>query len=377
MNILIFSWRDPKHPNAGGAEQVMHEHMKGWVEAGHNVTFFASRIMGSLVKEETIDGVKVVRRGLQYFGVQIAGFFYYLRNSNKFDLVVDQFHGLPFFTPLYVAKPKLAVIQEVAGKVWLKNDLWRPLNWIVGVMGYLGEPFLFLLYRKIPFMTGSESARNSLMKVGIPKRNITIVQHGVIVKRPRSMPSKEKVKTVMFLGSISMDKGIDQALLTFGRLNEMGRFNFWIVGKASLGYKDYITTVTKELGLTGNLTFFGFVDQRKKFELLARAHVMINPSVLEGWGLVNIEANAMGTPVVAYNSPGLTDSVKNGINGVICKENSPNSMAKSVFDLIRDKARYRKLCLGAVSWSKKFTWDISKKLSLQLIKKVVNINGNV
>jgi len=34
MNILVFSWRDPKHPTAGGAEQVMHEHMKGWIAAG-------------------------------------------------------------------------------------------------------------------------------------------------------------------------------------------------------------------------------------------------------------------------------------------------------------------------------------------------------
>jgi len=46
MNILVFSWRDPKHPLAGGAEQVMHEHMKGWVGAGHKVTLFTSHFSG-------------------------------------------------------------------------------------------------------------------------------------------------------------------------------------------------------------------------------------------------------------------------------------------------------------------------------------------
>src|SRR3990167_7300127 len=139
MNILVFSWRDPKHPLAGGAEQVMHEHMKVWIKAGHSVTLFSSKIKG-LPTSETFDAVQIVRGGYQYLGVQIAAFLYYLKNKNKFDLLVDQFHGLPFFTPLYSKKPKLAVIQETARNVWFLNPLPRPINWLVGIIGYFGEP---------------------------------------------------------------------------------------------------------------------------------------------------------------------------------------------------------------------------------------------
>ena len=134
MRILVFSWRDPKHPLAGGAEQVMHEHMKGWVKAGHEVTLFSSRFK-NLPEEETIDGINIIRQGYQYIGVQITGFIYFLKNRSKFDLVIDQFHGLPFFTPLYIRIPKLAVIQETAGKVWFLNHLPWPLNWLVGING--------------------------------------------------------------------------------------------------------------------------------------------------------------------------------------------------------------------------------------------------
>jgi len=42
MNILVFSWRGPKHPLAGGAEQVDHEHQKGWIKGGNAVTLFTS-----------------------------------------------------------------------------------------------------------------------------------------------------------------------------------------------------------------------------------------------------------------------------------------------------------------------------------------------
>ncbi len=373
MNILVFSWRDPKHPTAGGAEQVMHEHMRGWVNAGHRVTLFASRVKG-LPRMETIDGVRIVRGGIQYFGVQIAGFIYYLRSRKNFDLIVDQFHGLPFFTPLYINKPILAVIQEVAGKVWLKNELPFPLNHIFGVIGYLGEPALFLFYRKTRFMTGSESAKKSLIKVGISSKNIDVINHGIIIERPRPFPVKEKTKTIIFLGAISKDKGIEDVLRTFSILNKKGNYKFWIVGKSSGFYEKYINDSALLMGISSNLTCFGFVSQKRKFELLARAHVMINPSLLEGFGLVNIEANAMGTPVVAYSSLGLVDSVKNGVGGVLCKRNTPEELAREVSAILKNKSIYEKLRKGGIFWSKKFDWKRSKKLSCDLIDRIAGKN---
>ena len=79
MNILILSWRDPKHPLAGGAEQSVWEHAKGWHDAGNRVTWFSSRFRGS-VATENIDGIKIVRNGYQYLGVQVAAVSYYFRN---------------------------------------------------------------------------------------------------------------------------------------------------------------------------------------------------------------------------------------------------------------------------------------------------------
>ena len=88
--------------------------------------------------------------------------------------------------------------------------------------------------------------------------------------------------------------------------------------------------------------------------------------------MVNIEANAMGTPVVAYNSPGLVDSVSQGKNGVICKVNSPSEMVDEIVSLLDDPKRYRQLEAGAVLWSRKFTWKKSRKMSLTLIEQLVN-----
>src|SRR3989304_4913798 len=80
MRILILNWRDPKNPKSGGAEIVTLEHAKAWVKKGHKVTWFTSKFAGS--------------KG------------------------TEKIHGIPFFTPLYVKKPKIAFIHEVANEIW-------------------------------------------------------------------------------------------------------------------------------------------------------------------------------------------------------------------------------------------------------------------
>lgn len=368
MNILVFSWRDPKHPLAGGAEQVMREHMKGWIAAGHKVTLFTSRFKGSL-KEEMLGGVRIIRSGHQYhLGVQLAGLLYYLKHRNDHDFVVDQFHGMPFFTPIYVKKPILAVIQETAREVWFLNPLPRPFNWIYGVVGYFLEPLVFLLYKKVPFMTGSQSAKKDLIRFGIPESNIHIVPHGVIIETPRPFPQKEKVPTIIYLGVLSKDKGIEDALRCFSLLNSKDRFQFWVVGRAETeNYDSRMKKLAEKLGLLKTIRFWGFVSQNKKFDLLARAHILVNSSVREGWGLVNIEANSMGTPVIAYKSPGLVDSVKDGISGVFSKSNTPITLANAVVALLEDKSWYLKISETSKNWSKNYSWERSVKLSLSLI----------
>lgn len=371
MRILVFSWRDPKHPLAGGAEQVMHEHMKGWIEKGHKVTLFSSRFPGS-TKNEILDDIEIIRGGYQYLGVQWAGFLYYLKNRDRYDFVVDQFHGIPFFTPLYVRKPKLAVIQEVARRVWFLNPLPWPLNWIVGVIGYFGEPLLFIPYRWTRFMTGSESAKEDVSKFGVPLKNITVIPHGVILHLPKPLPKKEKVKTVIYLGVLSKDKGIEDALRCFALLAKDGQFQYWVVGKLETPrYEKRLEAMVKELQIDQKVKFWGFVSQEKKFELLAKGHVLVNPSVHEGWGLVNIEASSVGTPVVAYRNAGLVDSVKDKKSGILCKENTPEELTRNVLALLRNINVYKKFVSGSLEWGKQFSWKKSRELSLNLIRYII------
>jgi len=143
LSILILNWRDIKHPLAGGAEISTHEHAKGWVRAGHTVTIFSSSFQDAKTREE-IDGVRIIRKGSHYT-VHLHAFIYYLTKlRGKIDLVIDEFHFIPFFSPLYIKKKKIAFIHETAEELWFKNNPF-PIN----ILGYRLEPLFFKLYKNI------------------------------------------------------------------------------------------------------------------------------------------------------------------------------------------------------------------------------------
>jgi glycosyltransferase involved in cell wall biosynthesis len=104
------------------------------------------------------------------------------------------------------------------------------------------------------------------------------------------------------------------------------------------------------------------------------------PAIREGWGLVVTEANAMGTPVVAYNVPGLRDSIKDGETGILTKENSPDSLASSAISLLKNPQLLKNLSYNALQFSKQFDWnttaEIFDEILTQILKDIPKCDSN-
>jgi glycosyltransferase involved in cell wall biosynthesis len=361
MNILILSWRGPGHPQAGGAEQATLAHATGWVKAGHVVTLFTSSFVTSK-HSGIINGVRVIRYGDQFIGVRLAAlFWYWFAKHPAIDLVVDEFHGIPFFTPVWVFRSKiLAFIHEIAGPVWHLNTWPKPFNLIPAIIGKIGEPLVFKwLYQNTPFMTVSESTKKDLELFEVKK--ITVVHNGVTLPKKLPKAAKEKVFTVIYLSAIAKDKGIEDAIKVFNILKtQIKNIQFWVVGKGIPSYVSYLQNLCPEA------KFWGYVTDTQKFKLLLRAHVMLNPSVHEGWGLVNIEANAMGIPVVGYEVSGVKDSVINSKTGILVKEGNLGELAIAL-EVIKSTKNWKHFCKG---WAENFTWEKSTNASNQLLQQI-------
>ena len=110
-----------------------------------------------------------------------------------------------------------------------------------------------------------------------------------------------------------------------------------------------------------DITYLGRVDEKRKSQLMEHCHLLLATPVKEGWGLVITEANSKGTPAIVYNVDGLRDSVKNNITGLVCRDNTPDDMAKNIIRAFKDKFLYKRLQRNALNFSKSFTFDRSYK----------------
>lgn len=111
------------------------------------------------------------------------------------------------------------------------------------------------------------------------------------------------------------------------------------------------------MGLAGRVRFHGVVDRPQ--EALARMDVLWQPSAVEGFGLVVIEAMASGVPVVSRGVGGVLDVIRDGENGLLAEERSPHHVFASSLWRLRDEAELRERLIenGVRTVRERFTWE--------------------
>src|SRR5258706_3502435 len=303
MNILILNWRDVRHPKSGGAELVTMEHAKGWVKAGHRVTWLTASYPGAK-PESAVEGVHFVRRW-GALSVYLYAPFYVLANARLVDIIVDEVHGFPFFSPLFTRKPVVVFIHEVAGEIW---DYMFPFP--KNVIGKFLEQWYFQLYRHCLFWTDAQSTVSELVERGIPKEQCIAIPCPIIkASNFRIQSSKKQLHpTYVFISRVVRMKGVEEIIKAFSFIvRTQKNATLWIVGVGERSYIEELRRMMREYGIEDHVIFFGNVSEGRKFSLLSRAHILLHASVKEGWGLVVLEAASVGTPAVVYNVHGLRD----------------------------------------------------------------------
>jgi len=360
--VLILNWRDPWHPLAGGAEFVLQQQVLYWQKQGTKIIWFSS-LYPLAERDEIKNNIQFIRRGSQYT-VHIYFFFLYItKQIPDFDIVIDCFHFIPFFTPLFIKKKKIiAVIHEVAGKLWFKN-----ISFPIASVGYTLEPYFFTAYKQTNFITGSQSTKNEIEKFTIQSKHIHIVPHGFSLIKTKKQLKKTSEPSCLFLGRITRDKGIEDVIEAFGLIQKtLPMATLFIVGQEQ--DKNILIKIYRKYPSIdmSKIKKYGFVSDEKKFEILQQAWVLLHASEKEGWGLTVIEAASQGTPTIGYDVAGLRDSIQDKNTGILVKP-SAESLANATITLLTDKNELTKLSKQAKEYSKQFTWEKSGKMSYDLI----------
>ena len=347
MRFLMLNWRDPENPEAGGAERVSLAFMRALRERGHEVFWFSNSFPGAAPAYER-DGICFVRGGGK--GTSVLAALRWYRRQPRFDLVIDQHHGIPWYAPWWCRTRCLAYIHEVLGPIW---HVFYP-----GILGWIGrwqERWTHWLYRHVPFWVPSPSTRRALEAHGV--RHVTWLPNGCDtppLPRLDPKPLTPPVRLIV-VSRLAPNKRVDHALHALALLLRRGlQAELTVVGGGAM--EQPLKELAHRMDLTHRVRFTGPLPETAKNEELRRAHFLLHSSVREGWGLNVIEANAMGTPAIVYPVDGLVDSTLDGRTGWVVAHEHPEDLAETVCRVWQNPGEYEACRRRAWERSRRFQW---------------------
>jgi len=368
VKILVINWRCMYNPLAGGAEIYLQEIFRRLVGRGHEVTQLAERYPGS-EETETIDGIKVLRMG----GAQTFNFAVY-RNLKRvvddggYDIVVDDLNKVPFYSPWIVKdRPVMAILMHLFRGSIFKEALFPLASYV-----WLLETMIPWAYKGRLFSVLSESSKKDVVRLGIEPERVAVVPPGTDFDRffvDENVP-KDPVPVLLHVGRIKRYKAVDHLLRAAELLKKRGR-EFKVVILGTGDDRPRLEKITAELALGDVVEFTGFVSEEEKVRWYRRSAVLVENSVKEGWGLIVMESNGCGTPVVVARSPGLVDSSKDGVNGLFYDYGNIGQLAEKLDLLLKDEELRMKLGRQAVGWARQWTWDGAADATEEVIKRAV------
>ena len=355
--VLVLNWRDIRHPQAGGAEQYMHEIASRWVAAGARVTWFAARPAG-MTRREKLDGIDVVRAGgpLSLYPLVALRL---LRWRKRVDFVVDCQNGIPFFSPLFV--PRSIPVVQVVHHVHQDQFATRFGTLLAAVGRFLEGRASRWIYGRRPIAAVSPSTRQELRRRLGFQGPIFIVPNGAVVARSERAPRDPQPRVVV-VSRLVPHKRLDLLLEQLPPvIDQVPGIRVDILGDGP--ELSRLRRLAADLGLAATVTFHGYQPNTVRDQLLAGAWVTASTSAAEGWGCSVIEAAGWGVPCVALNVPGIRDCVLDGRTGWLAADgNSFGSTLVAALRELADEESMHRVAAACQAWAACFTWDRSADL---------------
>lgn len=190
------------------------------------------------------------------------------------------------------------------------------------------------------------------------------------VARPRTSPAA--VPTVLSVGNLTTRKDypvlVEAAGIVVERLGAAARaIRFAIAGEGE--ERARIEALIAERGLDGKVELLG--ARADVAELMQRADVLVNSSVVEGLPITLIEAAMSGLPIVATDVGGNGEVVSDGINGFLVPPRRPELLADKICELLSDSARYAAFSAQSRSAGERFTLSACADAHLELYQAIL------
>ncbi len=329
----------------------------------------------------------IIKRFHTFGKIYFLQLFYYLfkwygiKYPNKFIYIILADARSVRFSMVFILKKywKKCVNVFHGGQL---NKIYREPSYWIRLTG-INKKFKSYLINSCANITVSEFQRNQYLEIFPELRHkLFTVHHGVDEKLFKPIPILEKILirkmygvksediVVISASRLTKNKGQDYLLKAFAKIqNKYPKVKIILAGIGD--YSEELKQLTKRLGLENKIKFTGQLSREKLAMLIAACDVsvMLSRIPFEAFGLVNLEANACGLPVLATNKGGVPEAVEHGVSGIVVDPENEEEISEKLEYLFHSPNRKK---LGASARNRvlmKHTCTLMAKTSLDIITK--------
>ena len=351
----------------GGAEKRIYEIAKRLVEGGHEVHWFGIKWWDG-EEDIAMDGIHLhgigkwdnlyvngrrsIKEGL-YFGIKTL-----LGLKGDFDVIDCQ--EFPYFS-CFSAKMRSLLKRSKLVITWHEvwGDYWFEYLGKKGIFGWTVEKMTTKLTEGN--VAVSERTKEDLERIGV-KGDVQVIPNGIDFKKIEKVSASEEETDIIFAGRLIKEKNVDVLIKAVELVRkEIPDVKCMIIGDGP--EKKLLEKLAKNLKMDNNIKFIGFLeDYEDVISYTKSSKVFVLPSTREGFGIVALEANACGLPVVTVNHKrnAACDFINNE-NGFIC-ELSEEDIAEKIFMGLDRKEDMKKRCIEN---ARRYDWDeITMKINM-------------
>jgi len=325
------------HPFKGGIENHVRAIGKR-LSRNHQVQIITGRLPGT-ESFSVVDGMEVYRLPSRFLAVYSppASFTRGVREKIA-ELKPDVIHLHNRWSPEY-ARAAASFLGRIPLVLTWHNDYGEGVGWQRPLSQLNDWRFMSrIAVRSTATICISKYVKGRLLRRGMREEALQVIYNGVEAKKP----SDHEEDFILYVGRLVGTKGLDVLAKAMERID----VKLLACGEGPL---------SKTLQGVPNVELLGHVDEETKNDLLRRCKFLVLPSRMESFGLVLLEAMAVGKPVVATRVGGMPEVVGDG--GILVDPGDAADLAGAMNEMLSDPSLRRKLGRKAWRRARLLSWD--------------------
>jgi glycosyltransferase involved in cell wall biosynthesis len=352
---------DVIHPYViGGAQKRIWELSTRLATRGHEVTILGMkywpgddivcrqsvRLWGVCPPQQLfINGRRSIREAIYYACRVLPPLM-----KEKYDIVdAVNFPFFPCFSAAFHSLTRRSRLAITWHEIWA--EYWYEYLGAKGFLGKAAERTVAGLPHKA--IAVSQATKRDLDTLA--HRDAAVVPNGADIEAIDHAPLSNEPADIIYAGRLTREKNVILLIKAVNLIREQHRsIRCLVIGDGP--EKEVLQRQVSDLGLSANIHFKGHLEKDTEvFSYMKSASVLVLPSLREGFGIVVVEANACGIPVVtvSHRQNAARDLVTNGFNGFVC-DISEQDMAQKILSALDPNHSWAARCRG---FARAYDWN--------------------